>query len=67
MPIGWGRPNNDVTYIIWDTNQSCVIWDGKSNKEKGNFARFALCVDDDEDLYVQGDPFAWNTQASIDI
>ena len=37
------------------------------NKLLGDFALYAMCVDDDEDLFIQGEPFAWNTQASFEI
>ena len=36
------------------------------NKLIGDFAKFAQCIDD-EDLFIQGDPFAWNDHASIGI
>ena len=36
------------------------------NKLIGDFALYAQCYDD-EDLYVQGDPFAWTNQASLQI
>ena len=29
------------------------------NKLLGGFSKFAQCIDD-EDLYIQGDPFAYN-------
>ena len=38
----------------------------KRNKLFGDFARQPLCVND-SDLYIKGDPFSWNTQASFDI
>ena len=37
------------------------------NKMFGNFAKYAKCIDDTEDLYIQGDPFAVDTAASLKI
>ena len=39
----------------------------KRNKVLGDFAKFAQCYPETEDLFVQGDPFAWTSQASMMI
>ena len=36
------------------------------NKQLGEFAKYAMCLDDEE-LFVQGDPFSWTQQANIEI
>ena len=33
----------------------------------GDFAKYAKCIDDTSDLYIQGDPFAVDTAASLSI
>ena len=37
------------------------------NKMFGDFAKYAKCIDETEDLYIQGDPFAVDTAASLRI
>ena len=34
------------------------------NTAQGGFAKTAQCVNDDS-LYIRGDPFAWNTAATL--
>ena len=36
------------------------------NKVKGDFALYAQCYDDQE-LYVQGVPFAWSKMATVGV
>ena len=53
---------NCTSEVIDELHEYFII----RNKLLGNFTKFAQCIDD-EDFFIQGDPFAWNAQASLAI